>query len=74
VLEDAVDDAGPVEGREDGESSCDGRGSEAAYFLEPPQVQLDVSALSHERRQSADEAPAEVGVQVRRGVARVCAL
>ena len=68
VLEDAVQDAGPVEPGRDGEPAGDGGGLEPADLLHPPDVELQVRPAGGERVQAAFGAPGQVAAQVRFGV------
>src|SRR5690348_16753493 len=68
VLEDAVQDAGPVEPGRDGEPAGDGGGLEPADLLHPPDVELQVRPLDGQRVQAALGAPGQVAAQVRFGV------
>jgi hypothetical protein len=59
VLEDAVDDAGPVEAADDGGAPRHRRRLEPADLLAPAHVQLQLCPLCCERVQAALGAPAE---------------
>ena len=68
MLQQAVDDAGPVEPGRDGESPGDGGGLEATDLLHPPEVQLQVRAARCQRVQAAFSAPGQEATQVGLGV------
>ena len=65
---------GPVEGRDHREAPGDGGWLEASHFLEPAQVELNVASLRLQRHHVSLEAPAQIGVQVGRGVRSALAL
>ncbi len=64
MLEDAVDDAGPVEARDDGQPAGHRGRLEPADVLHPPQVELEIVALGVKRRELPVLAPAEEDPQV----------
>ena len=68
MLDDAVEDAGPVEPGGDGEPPGDGGGLEPADLLHPPDVELEVRTLGGQRVQGVLGAPGQVAAQVRFGV------
>jgi len=68
VLQEAIDDASPVEPRHDGEVPGDGGGLEPADLLHPPDVQLQVRPPGSQWIQAALCAPGEVAAQVGFGV------
>jgi hypothetical protein len=68
VLQDPVDDTGPVEPRGHGEAPGDGGGLEAADLLHPPDVQLQVRAARGQRVQPVPCAPGEEAAQIGCGV------
>ena len=68
MLQDAVDDAGPVEPGRDGEPPGDGGGLEPADLLHPPDVQLQVRPPGGQRVQAPLCAPGEEAAQVGFGV------
>ncbi len=68
MLQDAIEDAGPVEPGRDGEPPGHGGGPEPADFLHPPDVQLEVRPLRGQRVQAVLGAPGQVAAQVGFGV------
>jgi hypothetical protein len=68
VLQDAVQDAGPVEPGCDRESPGDGGGLEPADLLHRPDVQLQVRPLRGQRVQAVLGAPGQVAAEIRIGV------
>ena len=68
VLQDTIDDAGPVEPGGDGEPPGNRRGLEPADLLHPPDVQLQMGAPGQEGIQAALGAPGEIAAQIRVGV------
>jgi hypothetical protein len=68
VLHKAVDNAGPVKPRYNGESAGHGGRLEPADLLHPPDVQLQVRPLGGQRVQAALGAPSKVAAQVGFGV------
>jgi hypothetical protein len=68
VLQDAVENAGPVEPGRDGEPPRDGGGLEPPDLLHRPDVQLQVRPPGSQRVQSLLGAPGQVAAQVRFGV------
>jgi hypothetical protein len=68
VLQEAVDDAGPVEPGGDGKPPRHGGGLEPADLLHPPDVELQLRAPCGQRVQAVPGAPGEVAAQVRCGV------
>ena len=68
MLQQAVDDTGPVEPGRDREASRDSGGLEPAGLLHPPDVQLEVRAPRGQWVKSALCAPGEVAAQVGRDV------
>ena len=65
VLQDAVEDAGPVEPSRDRESPGDGGGLEPADLVHPPDVELQVRSPGSQRVQVLLGAPGQVTAQVR---------
>src|ERR1700750_2521341 len=68
MLQDTVDDAGPVEPRHHRKPSGHRRGLEALAFLHPAQVQLHVCPAGVERLEVTGPAPAQVHAEVGLGV------
>ena len=68
MLQQAVDDAGPVEPGGDREAPGDGGGLEPADFLHPPDVQLQVRAACGQRVQAMFRGPGQEAAQVGFGV------
>jgi len=64
VFQHAVDDAGPVEASDDGQTSGDRGGLEPSDVLHPPQVQLEIVALRVQRRELPVLAPDEEDPEV----------
>ena len=67
MLQNAIQDAGPVEPGRDREPPGDGGGLEPADLLHPPDVQLQMRPLRRQRVQAAPGAPGQVAAQVRFG-------
>jgi len=74
VLQDAIQDAGPVKPSRDGEPPGDRGGPEPADLPHPPDVQLQVRAPGGQRVQAALGAPDQVAAQIRFSVLAGCAL
>src|SRR5258708_6135908 len=68
MLQDTIDDAGPVEPGGDREPPGDRRGLEPADLLHPPDVQLPVRAPGQERVQAPLGTPGEIAAQLRVGM------
>ena len=68
MLQDAIQDAGPVDPGGDREPPGDGGGLEPADFLHPPDVQLRVRPPGGQRVQAALGTPGQVTAQVGFGV------
>ena len=68
VLEEAIENAGPVEPGYNGESLGHGGRLEPADLLHPPDVQLQVRAPGGQRVQAPFRAPGQVAAQVGFGV------
>src|SRR5689334_8107097 len=68
VLDEAIQDAGPVEPGRDGEPAGYGGGLEPADLLHPPDVELQVRPLRCQRVQAVLGAPGQVAAQVGFGV------
>jgi hypothetical protein len=68
MLQEPIQNAGPVEPGYDGEPPGDGGGLEPADLLHPPDVQLQVRPLGGQRVQAALGAPGQVAAQVGFGV------
>jgi hypothetical protein len=64
MLQDTIDDAGPVEPRGDREPPGDRRGLEPADLLHPPDVQLQMRAPGQERVQASLGTPGEIAAQI----------
>jgi hypothetical protein len=65
VLDEAIQNAGPVEPGRDGEPAGYGGGLEPADLLHPPDVELEVRPLRGQRVQAVLGAPGQVAAQVR---------
>jgi hypothetical protein len=68
MLQDAAQDAGPVEPGHDRESPGRSGGLEPADFLHPPDVQLQVLPPGSQRVEAALGAPGQIAAQIRFGV------
>jgi hypothetical protein len=68
MLQDAVEDAGPVKPGCDRGPAGDGGGPEPADLLHPPDVQLQMRPPRGQRVQAALGAPGQVAAQIRFGV------
>jgi hypothetical protein len=68
VVQDAVDDAGPVEPGGDRKAPGNRRGPEQADLLHPPDIQLQMRAPGQEGIQAAFGTPGEIAAQVGVGV------
>ena len=68
MVQQAIDDAGPVEPGGDREAPRDRGGLEPADLLHPPEVELQVRAAGSQRVQAAFSAPGQEAAQVGLGV------